>query len=90
MSVFSVTYPTCLHDVELLRDEGVEAMTEGEEEVHGLDRDGAKEPLGPLRTSSAHLVHSDLRGETDTFPGQVAKHKTLKNSSCLVFVTPNS
>ena len=52
---------TCLHDVELLCDEGVEAMTEGEEEVHGLDRDGAKEPLGPLHTSSAHLVRSDLR-----------------------------
>ena len=54
-------FPTCLHDVELLRDEGVEAMTEGEEEVHGLDRDGAEEPLGPLHTSSAHLVRSDLR-----------------------------
>ena len=54
-------------------------MTEGEEEVHGLDRDGAEEPLGPLRTSSAHLVHSDLRGETDTLPGQdqVATYKNL-------------
>ena len=65
-----------LVDVETLCNDHVKAMTEGEEEVHGLDRDGAKEPLGSPQArirfaggggaSSAHLpladgdIYSDL------------------------------
>ena len=58
-------------------------MTEGEEEVHGLDRDGAKEPLGSLQArihfavaSSAHLLPMELSTLTSNRTVTLPEHCT--------------
>ena len=77
-----------LVDVETLCNDHVETMTEGEEEVHGLDRDGAKEPLGSLQArihfavaSSAHLLPMELltltSNRTVTLPEHCTRQKKI-------------